>query len=162
MIATALIEAHLDVQPVVYFSDGDEHVELDVRAELRNTSDHDYVLHAATDDAHFWHVLDENHREILRKKEYQRRQKTKAGAPLPARGHTLAAGHSTHESRTLSLDATKLKEGRVYTVRSELWGLVAEGTFVAVKASAEGKASLPEKKPPKKAPPKKAAPRKKK
>lgn len=161
MTATTLIEAYLDVQPVVYVSDEDEHVEIDVRAELRNTSEHDYVLHAATDDAHFWHVLDDNHREVLRKKDYRRRQKTQEGERHPARGHTLAAGHSAHETETLTLDPTKLKDGRVYTVRSELWGLVAEGTFAVVRAPAERRASMPEKKPLKKAPPKKAAPPKK-
>lgn len=48
---------------------------------------------------------------------------------------TVPAGQGIHETRKLTLDATKLREGGTYTIRGELYGHTAEATFVAVAAA---------------------------
>ena len=105
-----------------------------MRTKLRNVSEHDYVLHAnSEDDQHFWQMFDQNHREIWREQARKRATSRKKTDVHPMRTQTIAAGHSIHETETLSFDATRLKDGRTYILRHEIWGQVAETSFIAVR-----------------------------
>ena len=132
MARTTLIEATIDAPPIVEVSSRVKTVSIAVRTELRNVSEQDYVLYAPDQDSqHFWHVLDANHREVLR--EQPRKTVKKKHAWHPARGQTITPSHGAHETVTLKLDAAKLKDGQTYTIRSENWGQIAETTFVVIR-----------------------------
>ena len=142
MVRTSKIEAEVHVPTVVEVPEGAETVEITVRADLRNATEDAYVLHNVGDDAHFWHVLNENQREVIRDRTKQKKHK-KSDEIYPVRTLTVPAGLSTHETVTLELDAKKLKDGKTYTVRSENWGQLAEATFVVIRPQ---KAEAPPKK----------------
>lgn len=145
VVPTRLIAADIEVPGVVEVPAGVKTVEVAVRTGLTNVSEHDVVLHAPDEDAEiFWHVLDENHREVLRE---VHRPLAKTHPPKPGvetfRSVTVAAGHGEHETETLVLDAPKLKNGHTYTVRAEIFGQIAEAEFVAVKVEAAAAAKKP-------------------
>lgn len=161
------IDAHLDVPQVVPFEKGADEVSVAVRTGLANVTENDLVLHAPDEDQEiFWHVLDENHREVQREKP----EKPGKSDVEHFRTITIAAGHTDHETETLVLQGKKLKNGGTYTVRAEIFGQIAEAEFVAVetvpmaqltpakasgskkKASASKKASAKKKAPAKKKP----------
>lgn len=158
-VPSRLLEAHLDIPSVVEIPPRKKSVEVAVRAGVRNVSEHDYVLHAAGDETVFWHVLELNQREVLRAVRSRKKAARGKYQEHPFQGLTVAAGHTAHQTETLTLDATRLEDGKTYTVRAQVWGQPAEASFVAV----QGKAAPPRKK--KKAAPsekKKAAPSEKK
>lgn len=130
VVPTKLITPEIHVEPHVQVPKGARKVTLTVRTELRNDSEHDFVLHAPDlDDEVFWHVLDEQHRELLR-------ERPPKGDKMPAgvesfRSLTVASGHSEHENETLEINARDLEDGHTYTVRAEIYGQVAEAEFVA-------------------------------
>lgn len=167
VVPTRLLQAKVDVPPVVEVPQGAKTVEVRVRTELANPGELDVVLHAPTEDETvFWHVLDERHREILREKPPKRGEKRKGVEEF--RSLTVAGGHSEHETETLTLAAGKLKHGRTYVVRAEVWGQIAEAEFVAIHtapmaalrpAAAPAKRAAAGKAAPKKAVPKAAAPK---
>ena len=147
MTPTTLIKALVDAPPIVEVSPRAKTVSVTVRTELRNVSDHDYVLqYRMGSETHFWHLLDQKHRELARAQPRKTRIAKKKYDLHPACTKTIASGHSTHETETLKLDATKLKDGQTYTIRYEILGQIAEASFVVVR---------PQKAPVKKAPPKK-------
>jgi hypothetical protein len=130
-VPTKLITPRIEVPPTVEVPRGAKTVTLHVRTELQNDSDHDVVLHAPDEDAEiFWHVLDDEHREIVRERPPKSRKGRKGVETF--RSLTIASGHSEHESEELELDAGKLRAGETYSVRAEIWGQVAEARFVAV------------------------------
>ncbi len=141
VVPTRLIEARLHAPPLVEVPPRARTVSITVRTELRNVSEHDYVLHTPdADQRYFWHVLDEKHREVLR--EARRPQgggKKKKSWDQSLRGQTIAAGHSTHDTETLVLNAARLKDGHTYTIRAEIWGQIAETEFIAVRRSPPAK-----------------------
>lgn len=129
-IRSKLIEASVDVPSVIELTGKKATLEIPVRLELANTSEHDYVLHGpAGDDQSFWHVLDEDHREVTREAVPQAKR-PRVACDLQICSLTIAAGHKDQETTTLRLDASKLEEGKTYTVRAEHWGQVGEATFV--------------------------------
>ncbi len=133
MVRTTLIEAIKDAPPNDEVSSRVKTVSITVRTELRNVGEQDYVLYAPDQDSqHFWHVLDANHREVLREQPRKTPKKRKH-AWHPARSQTVTLSHGVHETVTLKLDAAKLKDGQTYTIRSENWGQIAETTFVVVR-----------------------------
>lgn len=151
MVRTSLIEAVVDTPHIVEISPRAKTVTLIVRTELRNVSEHDYVLHGSLhDDEHFWHLLDQKHREIAREKGRRTKGSAKKSKLHPAEGLTIAAGHSAHETEKLKFDAAKLKSGQVYTVRSEIWGQIAEATFTVVRPEKVALTKLTKPKPAKK------------
>jgi hypothetical protein len=131
VVPIRFIEAKIDAPAVVEVPAGATEVEIAVRTELTNSSEHDIVLHAPNEDEEiFWHVLDEKHREVLREKP------PKAGKKIPGveefRSVTVASGHAEHETETLVLAAKKLKAGMTYVIRAEIYGQIAETEFVAI------------------------------
>ncbi len=133
MVRTTLIEAIIDAPPIVEVSSRVKTVSITVRTELRNVGEQDYVLYAPDQDSqHFWHVLDANHREVLREQP-RKTVKKKKHAWHPARSQTITTSHAAHETVTLKLNAAKLKDGQTYTIRSENWGQIAETTFVVIR-----------------------------
>lgn len=151
VVPTRLIEASIEVPPVVEVPKGAKTVEVAVRTELANVSEHDVVLHAPNQDQElFWHVLDERHREVLREAVKRPRRELPKDVQ-PVRSLTIAAGHSEHETEVLVLDAAKMKAGGTYTVRAEIYGQITEAEFVAIET-----VPLTPLKPAKRAPAKKA------
>lgn len=156
VVPTRLIEASIEVPPVVEVPKGAKTVEVDVRTELKNDSEHDIVLHAPDEDQElFWHVLDERHREILREAVKRPKRELPKGVQQ-VRSLTIAAGHSEHETETLVLNAAKMKGGGTYTVRAEIFGQITEAEFVAIEtvpltplrpAKKAGKKKAPARKP---------------
>ena len=132
VVPTRLIEASIEVPPVVEVPKGAKSLEVAVRTELANTSENDVVLHAPDEDRElFWQVLDERHREILREMVKRPGRDLPKGVQ-PVRSLTIAAGHSEHETETLLLNAAKMKSGGTYTVRAEIFGQITEAEFVAI------------------------------
>lgn len=130
VVPTKLITPEIHVEPHVEVPKGARKVTLTVRTELRNDSEHDVVLHAPDRDAEvFWHVLDEEHRELLRERPPKADKMPKGVEAF--RSLTVASGHSEHENETLEIDARDLQTGHTYTVRAEIYGQVAEAEFVA-------------------------------
>ncbi len=129
VVRSRMLQAQLDAPHLVEVPRGRKTVSIDVRAEITNVSDSDYVVHAPSrNHEHFWHLLDENHREVARG--------TTGGAkgddPGQFRGQTIGAGLSVHDSHRVELPAGKLKNGKTYTLRSEFYGQMAEAAFIAV------------------------------
>ncbi len=148
------IQAEVDAPAVVTLKPRAATVSVDVLAKIHNTGDHDYVVGAThPDDVHNWHVLDANHREVLRPPAKRAagaygRRKAKVH---PHVAQTLAAGHSYHESKTLKLDTKKLKPGNTYTIRYEYFGQIAETDFTVVPGHAAPAKRKAAKKSPRKA-----------
>ncbi len=129
VVRSRMLQAKLDAPQMVEVPRGRKTVSIDVRAEITNVSDSDYVVHAPSrKHEHFWHLLDEKNREVARG--------TTGGAKGDDsgqfRGQTIAAGLSIHDSHRVQLPAQKLKDGKTYTLRSEFYGQMAEVDFVAV------------------------------
>jgi hypothetical protein len=83
-------------------------------------------------------VFDQSRREIARVHGGK-----ESAAPLGAedfRSVTIAAGHSAHETETIELPASKLKHGRQYAVRGEIFGQTAEAAFTVVAPPPKGEA----------------------
>ena len=162
------IEAEIEVPSFVELPQGAESVAFDARVTLRNTGDEDVVVSAPSrEHRHFWHVFDGNHREILRQRRSapgRARVTVEDGVHSYASG-TIAAGRERHASRQLELNAKKLKEGDLYTVRAEIYGHVAEASFSVVVVPAaparKSEKKATKKKRAKKEPAKKKARRKK-
>jgi hypothetical protein len=129
VVPTKLITPEIHVEPHVQVPQGAKKVSLTVRTELRNDSEHDVVLHAPDRDAEiFWHVLDEQHRELLRERPPRGDKMPKGVASF--RSVTVASGHAEHDNETLEIDARELEDGHTYTVRAEIYGQIAEAEFV--------------------------------
>ena len=125
------IEAELVAPDLVTIAPRRATVDVDVLCRLHNTGDDDYVVSAPSeDDAHCWHVLDRNHRDVTRPRSRRSRPPTKG--VHPHRSRTIAGGHSRNTSKTLTLDAKKLKPGRTYTIRYEHYGHIAETQFTVL------------------------------
>lgn len=118
MVEKTGLEAELSVPDHVLIPSRARAVKVEVLATLRN---HDEVARAVhvtnSGDVHFWHLLDDRHKEV---------QRAPAAAKVKdlesARTETIAGGQVFAEPRTVALDATKLKDGRCYTLRYVLWG----------------------------------------
>ena len=130
------IQAEIDIPDVVHIPPRRKVVEVAARVSLVNSGEEDFVAHAESrDEATFWHVFNADFREITREK-----GRGKGGhlGPRVLRGvHsyrtvTVPAGGTVNDNRTLKLDATKLKAGETYNVRGEIYGHLAEASFVAV------------------------------
>ena len=138
MIPTDLLRAEVEAPQVVHVSPKTKTVTLDVRVSLHNTSDEDYVVHTESQNkVLFWHVLDDNQREVLREEQPRGRRPTPTIDELHTR--LIPSGFSVHDTATLKLNASKLKDGQTYTIRSNHWGQQAETTFVAIHAKADAK-----------------------
>ncbi len=162
------IEAEINVPDLVEVPKGAESVTLDARVTLRNAGEDDLVVQAPSrDHRHFWQVFDGNHREVLRER---RSAPGRAKVQVDDGVHsyvseTIAAGHEEHATRRLELNARKLRQGDVYTVRAEFFGHLAEARFSVVKVPAvparktakAAKKKTARKKTVKRAPKKKAA-----
>ncbi len=141
VVPTRLIEATVHAPSIVEVPPKARTVSITMRTELYNISERDVVLHAPSGkDQYFWHVLNENHREVLRWQPYRkgggRKKKTDVH---PIRSQTIAAGHSTHETETLVLKTARLKDGHTYTIRCEVWGQIAETEFIVVRIAPPSK-----------------------
>jgi hypothetical protein len=133
MASGKMIEAQVDAPAVVHIP-ASETVEIDVLCRLHNAAEHDWVVGAShPDDVHNWHVLDENHREVMRPP-LTKLQKPGKGDPHPYVSQAVGAGRSLNVPQTLTLSTKRLKPGKTYTIRYEFWGEIAEATFVAVPA----------------------------
>lgn len=137
MVEGRNITAEIEAPQTVEIPRRKRNVDLVVRISLHNRGEDDFVAHAASDqDRHFWHVLDADQREVMRRK-----KKGKSGVKVyrgvhSYRTETVAGGHGVHHQHTLTLDGRKLKEGQVYTIRGEVYGHGAETKFVAVNEAA--------------------------
>ena len=154
------IEAEIDVPAVVEVRPRARKVSVDARVTLRNTGENDVVVHAASSDhRHFWHVFDGNQREILRERRTApgRAKAVREGGVHSFSTATVPGGQEIHSSRCLDLDAGKLREGEIYTVRAEFFGHIAEGSFAVVSVPAAAKGKAIKKKPAKRRPAKKKA-----
>lgn len=146
------IAAEIDVPAVLEVPSNAKKVSVAARVTLRNTGEDDVVVHAASsDDRHFWHVFDANHREVLRERRTApgRAKAMRKGGVHSFRTETVPGGQEIHSGRELALDAAKLRDGEVYTVRAEFFGHIAEASFsvVGVPASALRKLKPARKKP---------------
>lgn len=149
MVEKTGLEAELNLPDHIAVPSGAKTLDVDVLATLRNHDEDDRAVHVSNGDVHFWQLLNERHKEVQRAP-----AAAKSKGLDSARTETIAAGHVFAEPHTLSLDATKLKEGRCYTLRYVLWGEhTAEGRIhfshapaKAAKAKAKGKAAKGKKK----------------
>ncbi len=118
MVEKTGLEAELNVPDHIAVPSGAKTLDVDVLATLRNHAEDDRAVHVSDGGGvHFWQLLDERHKEVQRAP-----AAAKSKGLDSARTETIAAGHVFAEPQTLSLDATKLKEGRCYTLRYVLWG----------------------------------------
>ncbi len=143
------LETELNLPDHVLMPSGAKTLDVDVLVALRNHDEDDRVVHVPDGGVHFWQLLNERHKEV---------QRSPAAAKVKglesARTETICTGHVFAEPHTLSLDATKLKEGRCYTLRYVLWGEhTAEGRIhfshapaKPARAKAKGKAAKGKKK----------------
>ncbi len=131
------VSAEIEAPQTIEIPRQRRNVDVVVRISLHNHGEDDFIAHASSDDdRHFWHVLDQEQKEVMRQK-----KKGKGGAKVYRGVHsyrtlTVAGGHGVHDEHTLTLDGRKLEEGRIYTIRGEIYGHSAETTFVAVNEAA--------------------------
>lgn len=139
MPTTSQIEAEVSIPDILHLPPGNKSsVAVDVLARLHNRGDEDYLVGTSDpSDVHEWHVLNENHREVMRPKASAKPKGTKDVHPHSS--ELVPAGHSHSCPATLVLDAKKLKAGKRYTLRYVYHGYVAEADFAVV----EGKATAP-------------------
>ncbi len=163
-----MIRTEIEVPTTVMVPRGRKEVAVDVICKLHNDAEHSYVLGSnAGEQAHFWHVLDSQQREVQRSKPGRKDAR--------ADDHLVAACASTAHPERVVLEASKLKDGQTYTLRFRLRGHSAEADFTvfheperepakkktARKKTAKKKtAKKTTKKPGKKKPAKKASKRK--
>lgn len=128
------IEARIDAPDVVEIKPGQKTVRLVIRTTLLNTSDETFVLHSPSrDHEHFWHVFDEDGREIDRERGRGKGGEKPPDKPLKFRSLTLAPGQECHETRKVRIDAASLLEGPSRCLlRGEIWGQSAEAEFHTV------------------------------
>ena len=112
------LEAELNVPNHIMVPSGAKTIDVDVLATLNNHDEDDCAVHVNDgDDAHFWQLLDENHKEV------QRSAKGATAKGLEGcRTQTVKSGEGLSEPQTVTLDASKLKSDRRYTMRYVLWG----------------------------------------
>ena len=112
------LEAELNVPNHILVPRGAKTLDVDVLATLRNHAEVDRAVHVPDGGGvHFWQLLNERHKEVQRAP-----TAAKAKGLDSARSETICAGNVFAEPQTLSLDATKLKDGQCYTLRYVLWG----------------------------------------
>lgn len=144
VVPSRMLEAKVEAPHMVEVPSGRQTVLIDVRTEITNVSDFDYVVHAPTKKhEHFWQILDENNREIARGKAADPGGAGKSAGTEDFFSETIAAGLSIHDSHRVELPTQRLKDGRTYIIRSEVFGQSAEAEFVAVRPQR----SAPKKKP---------------
>ncbi len=130
------LEAELNVPDHIMVPSGAKTIDIDVLATLHNHDEDDRAVHVPdADDAHFWQLLDDNHKEV------QRSAKGETAKGLEGcRTETIKGGQGLAEPQTVTLDASKLKDGQRYTMRYVLWGEhAAEASINVTRASAKGK-----------------------
>ena len=139
MLQANRIQVTVEAPQSVEFDPKGGTVSIDCRASLENVSEDSVVLHArCSDDRYFWNVYGEGQKEIWRE-DGPHKGATGVDADgdlLSCEGLTVAPGQGWHESTTIDLPCSKLKDGKIYTVRADSWGHSGEATFVAVKAVA--------------------------
>ena len=130
------LEAELNVPNHIMVPSGAKTIDVDVLAPLHNNDDGDRAVHVNDGgDEHFWHLLDDNHKEVQRSAKVE---KTKGLDGC--RTQTVKSGEGLAEPQTVTLDAGKLKDGRRYTMRYVLWGEhAAEASINITRAPAKGK-----------------------
>ena len=112
------LETELNLPDHVLVPRGAKTLDVDVLVALRNHDEDDRAVHVPNGgDVHFWQLLNERQKEVQRAP-----AAAKSKGLDSARTETICSGHVFAEPHTLSLDATKLKEGRCYTLRYVLWG----------------------------------------
>jgi hypothetical protein len=135
-----MIRAQLDAPDVVEIPQRRKTVPIDIRISLLNDGENDFIAHAeSADDTCIWHVLDDEFREVQREAGRGRRVREGVGVDKGVHSyHTVrvCCGDGTHDTRTLVLDASKLRDGRSYTIRGEVYGHVAEARFIAIASAA--------------------------
>lgn len=135
------IEASVSVPPILELGAIQKEVRFEVRATVRNPGSDSFVLHApSADSVFFWQVLNAEHREIAR-------SGAKLGGAPRAEGFrslTLAPEAESHETFTLLLPGSRLRDGRRYQVRIEFWGQSAEAELRVVRPKL-GRAKTPRK-----------------
>lgn len=125
------IRAEVQVPSHVMVPRGRKKVSIEVVALIHNDGADHYVMGAADpSQVHTWQILDDQSKEVARQEE---------GRPKKVRGATSAycstlvpSGLSLREHETLAVDASKLRDGGLYTVRHVHWGHAGEARFVAV------------------------------
>ena len=130
------IQAEIDVPSLVEIPRRGKNVTIDIRVSLVNSGDETFVAHAESgDESSFIHVFNSKFREVTREpgagKGGHKGPKVKNGVHS-YRTITVPAGGGVNANRRFKLDATKLKAGETYNVRGEVYGHLAEATFVAV------------------------------
>lgn len=117
-----MIRTEIEVPTTVMVPRGRKEVAVDVICKLHNDAEHSYVLGSnAGEQAHFWHVLDSQQREVQRSKPGRKDAR--------ADDHLVAACASTAHPERVVLEASKLKDGQTYTLRFRLRGHSAEADF---------------------------------
>jgi hypothetical protein len=153
------IQASVDVDPLIEVRKDRAQVKTAVRLTLSNPTADDVVLHSAGKGMEiFWHVLDDEDREVARSKPVA--AATDVGRA--SKSLTVPGGGEWHDTVTLSLPAPAFEGGRRYQLRARFWGQVSEADFFVVESIPltklkPAKASAAKKAAPKKAAPKKAA-----
>ncbi len=130
------LEAELNVPNHILVPSGAKTIDVDVLATLHNHDEDDCAVHVNdADDAHFWQLLDDGHKEV------QRAPKSKKAKGFEGyTTQTIPSGQVFAEPRTVTLDASKLKDGRRYTMRYVLWGEhAAEASINITRAPAKAK-----------------------
>lgn len=131
------LEAELNVPNHILVPSGAKTIDVDVLATLHNYDEDARVVHVNNaDEAHFWQLLDDDHKEVQRSA-----KGAKAEGLEGARAHTVKSGEGLAEPRTISLNASKLKDGQRYTLRYVLWGEHAAEASINVTRAAEGEKS---------------------
>ncbi len=148
---TNRIRAEIEVEPLVVISSRRKTLPIEVLATLHNDGEEHYVVGThEPHSAHLLQVLDENAQEIAR-------SDLACGSSVKAATQTFATatvpgGHGLREVETISIDVSKLADGKRYIVRHTHWGHTAEASFVAVHEPAKkGDGKKPAKKAAKKA-----------
>ena len=96
-------------------------IDLDVLVTLRNHDAFSRVVHVADSDSmHFWQLLDDDHKEVLRGRPTTASTKTKCKVH-PSFTETIPREHPLYSTHKVRIDLNKLKYGESYTFRWVLW-----------------------------------------
>ncbi len=131
------LEAELNVPNHIMVPSGAKTIDVDVLATLHNHDEDNCAVHVRdVDDVHFWQLLNDGHKEVQRAPKGERAKGFEGYTT-----QTIASGQVFAKPQTVTLDASKLKDGRRYTMRYVLWGEhTAEASINVMRAPAPAKA----------------------
>lgn len=126
------IVAAVDMPDVIFLPEKGDSVEVTLLLELRNPFERGFVVSVPKEsDIHFWQILDQTQREVLRGPAQMPSTAAAVTGEIPVCSKLVPGRFDYAQSQTIELNTGKLKNDRAYTLRYLFWGWAATADFTA-------------------------------